>query len=176
MAILLTGAIQRFIMLYIKQYDIQHKCRMSRKVKMKKKLIGIELRSLNNLIMRKVENSSAKEQIDSITGTNGWIIGFLAENADREIYQKDLEKQFSITRSTVSKVLILMEKKGLVERRSVPHDARLKKLVLTEKAWKISELMIDDVTRMEETLTKGFTEAELEYFYRCIQRMKNNIQ
>lgn len=126
--------------------------------------------------MRKIENSSSKKQIDSITGMNGWIIGFLAENADKDIYQKDLEEQFSITRSTVSKVLILMEKKGLIERHGVPHDARLKKLVLTEKAWKISKLMIDDAIRMEETLTNGFTEEELDYLYSCIQRMKNNIQ
>ena len=145
-------------------------------VKMKKKLIGLELRSLNNLIMRKVENSPCKKEIDSITGTNGWIIGFLAKNADKEIYQKDLEEQFSITRSTASKVLILMEKKGLIERRGVPHDARLKRLALTEKAWKISELMINDAARIENTLTKGFTEEELEYLYSCIQRMKSNIQ
>jgi DNA-binding MarR family transcriptional regulator len=143
---------------------------------LEKKLIGLELRCLNNLMMRKVENSPIKRRIESITGTNGWIIGFLAANADKEIYQKDLEKQFSITRSTASKVLILMEKKGLIERRGVPHDARLKKLVLTEKAWKISELMIDDAARMEQTLTKGFTEEELEYFCSCIQRMKNNIR
>jgi DNA-binding MarR family transcriptional regulator len=143
---------------------------------MKKKSIGLELRSLNNLIMRHVENSANKKQADSITGTNGWIIGFLAENADKEIYQKDLEEQFSITRSTASKVLILMEKKGLIERHSVPHDARLKKLILTERARKVSELMIEDATQMEEKITRGFTSEELEYLLNCIQRMKNNIQ
>ena len=141
-----------------------------------KKLIGFELRSLNNLIMRTVENSPIKNQIDSITGTNGWIIRFLAENADKEIYQKDLKEQFSITRSTASKVLILMEKNGLIERHSVSHDARLKKLTLTEKAREISGLMIEDANRFEKTLTKGFTEEELEYLYSCIQKMKNNIQ
>ncbi len=143
---------------------------------MEKKPIGCELRSLNNLIMRKIENSSFKKQIESITGTNGWIIGFLAENADKEIYQKDLEEQFSITRSTASKVLILMEKKGLIKRCSVPHDARLKKLALTEKAWEISELMIENANQFEKTLTRGFTEDELEHLYSYIQRMKNNIQ
>lgn len=143
---------------------------------MKKKLIGQELRSLNNLITRYIENSGNKKQADSITGTNGWIIGFLIENADKEIYQKDLEEQFSITRSTASKVLILMEKKGLIERRSVPYDARLKKLVLTEKAQKVSELIIDDAARVEEKLTKGFTDKELEYLQSCINKMKDNIQ
>lgn len=142
----------------------------------KRKLIGLELRSLNNLIMRHFENSEVKKRVDSITGTNGWIIGFLADNADKDIYQKDLEEQFSITRSTASKVLILMEKKGLIERHGVPHDARLKKLVLTEKAKEISKLMKEEATKMEEILTKGFTKEELDILYNFIQRMKKNIQ
>jgi len=143
---------------------------------MKDKSIGLELRSLNNLIKRRIDNSSAKKEIDSITGTNGWIIGFLAENADKDIYQKDLEEQFSITRSTASKVLILMEKKGLIERNGVPHDARLKKLTLTEKASKASELMIEEGKQLEVTLTKGFSKEELEFLFDCIHRMKNNVQ
>ncbi|MFT3983613.1 MAG: MarR family winged helix-turn-helix transcriptional regulator [Lachnospiraceae bacterium] len=143
---------------------------------MKKRLIGFELRSLNNLMMRKVENSPIKEQVDSITGTNGWIIGFLAENADKDIYQKDLEEKFSITRSTASKVLILMEKKGLIERQGVPHDARLKKLVLTEKAWTVSKLMIAHAEQMEQMLIQGFEKEEVEYLYHAIQKMKNNVQ
>jgi len=142
----------------------------------KRKSIGVELRSLNNLIRRTFENSGHKKQIDSITGRNGWIIGFLADNSDRDIYQKDLEEQFTITRSTVSKVLILMEKKGLIERHSVPHDSRLKKLVLTEKAWEISKLMKEDGVKMEETLTEGFTKEELEFLYTYIQRMKDNMK
>jgi len=142
----------------------------------KRKSMGIELRSLDNLIRRTFENSGHKKQIDSITGRNGWIIGFLADNPDKDIYQKDLEEQFTITRSTVSKVLILMEKKGLIERHSVPHDSRLKKLVLTEKAREISKLMKEDGAKMEETLTEGFTKEELESLYTYIQRMKDNMK
>ncbi len=143
---------------------------------MKKRTIGLELRSLNNIIMRYVENSAHKKKVDAITGTNGWIIRYLAENADRDVYQRDLEEEFSITRSTASKVLILMEQKGLVERQSVSHDARLKKLVLTEKSWKVSDLMKQDGRMIEETLTKGFTEEELQNLHDYIARMKNNIK
>jgi DNA-binding MarR family transcriptional regulator len=145
-------------------------------MEMNRKPIGIELRSLENLIMRKFVKTDRKEQIDSVTGTNGWIIGFLADNADKDIYQKDLEEQFTITRSTVSKVLILMEKKGLIERHGVPNDSRLKKLVLTDKAWKVSESMKEHGDKIEAALTKGFTEEQLEAFYSYIQRMKDNIK
>ena len=140
------------------------------------KKIGLELRSLNHLIMRYMDKTSHKKQIDAVTGTNGWIIGFLAENSDKDVYQKDLEEKFTITRSTASKVLNLMVKKGLVERHSVAHDARLKKLVLTEKAQKLSELMKEDAKKMESCLTNGFSERELEALTAFIQKMKANIQ
>ena len=62
--------------------------------------IGFEIRSLYNLIMRTIEKVFDGKEADGITATNGWIIGFLAANPDREIYQRDLEAEFSITRST----------------------------------------------------------------------------
>jgi len=143
---------------------------------MKRKSVGMELRSLNNLLKRKFDDFAERNQIESVTGTNGWIIRFLDENADKDIYQKDLEAQFTITRSTVSKVLILMEKKGLVERHGVPQDSRLKKLVLTDKARKITALMKEYGNKTEQTLTGGFTPEELETLYGYIQRMKDNLR
>lgn len=59
---------------------------------------------------------------------------FLARNRGREIYQHTIEQKFCITRSTASRVLALMEKKGLIARESVEHDARCKRIVLTDKA------------------------------------------
>lgn len=44
----------------------------------------------------------------------------------RIIFQKDLETEFCIGRSTVTNILNLMEKKGFVRRESVSYDARLK--------------------------------------------------
>ena len=135
--------------------------------------IGIELRYLNNLIRRYVDNKLHKKYIDSVTGTNGWIIGYIADHGD--VYQKDLETEFGITRSTASKVVSLMVQKGLIEHRSVPQDARLKKLVLTDKALELSKLMNQDHEAVEKTLKKGFTEEELVNLPSYIGRMKQNI-
>ncbi len=137
--------------------------------------IGFEIRSLYNLIMRTIEKVFDGKEADGITATNGWIIGFLAANPDREIYQRDLEAEFSITRSTASKVLMLMEKKGLIERKRVPHDARLKRLTLTEKAKKISQQKIVGIKAFEQLLTKGLTCEEQDFLHACIQKMKENL-
>lgn len=139
--------------------------------------IGLELRTLNNLIRRYFDFSSHKNEVETITGNNGWIIGYLGDNAEvgKDIYQKDIEDYFNITRSTVSNVLSLMEQKGLIQRQAVGQDARLKKIVLTDKAKEIKGLMKEDVERLEHTLKNGFTDEELKTLYEYIQRMKKNI-
>lgn len=63
---------------------------------------------------------------------HGWILRYLYEHQDAEIYQKDIEKYFGICRSGVTNIIQALEKKGLVYRASVASDARLKKVMLTE--------------------------------------------
>lgn len=137
--------------------------------------IGREIHALDNLVRRCFEFSSHKKEVETITGNNGWIIGYLSKNEGKDIYQKDIEDHFAITRSTVSKVLQLMEQKGLIQRQSVAHDARLKKIILTEKAKKVQNFMQEDLETMERTITNGFTEEELETLFSYFQRMKKNI-
>lgn len=142
---------------------------------MRKERIGIEFRSLSNLIRRFFEFSSHKKEIVNVTGNNGWIIGYLADNLNRDIYQKDIEEHFTITRSTASKVLSRMEQNGLIQRQTVTQDARLKKIVLTPAALKIRNIMLEDEEKLERTLTKGFTGEEIELLLSYIKRMKKNI-
>ncbi|KOA38669.1 MarR family transcriptional regulator [Bifidobacterium breve MCC 0476] len=96
-------------------------------------ILSIEMRAVTKAVDRYLGESmplSAKET----TGGNAHIIMFLARNRNREIYQHTIEQKFCITRSTASRVLALMEKKGLIARESVAHDARCKRIVLTDKA------------------------------------------
>ncbi len=122
-----------------------------------------------------MENKANKKYVDNITGTNGWIIGYISDHSDRDIYQRDLEEEFSITRSTASKVVNLMVRKGLIVRQSVTHDARLKKLVLTDKALDIAKLMDQDGENLEKTLRQGFSDDEIETLHRFLERLKKNL-
>ena len=140
------------------------------------KFISTRLRGLSPRIHRFFENSPNKKKIDSITGTHGWIIAFLSCNRDRDIFQKDVEREFDVTRSTASKVIDLMEQKDLVRRERVSRDARLKKLVLTQKAESIAELFEKDRTLLEETLTMGFNEDEKKLLCEFITRMNDNLK
>lgn len=140
--------------------------------------IGIELRRLNNAVRRYFERSSTVlKELDNLTCSNKWIMGYFfdEEQKGRDVFQRDLEENFGITRSTVSKVLALLEKKGLISRESVSHDARLKKIVLTEKSREIERTMRCEGEEMEEHLTSGFSPEELKALFGYLERMKENM-
>lgn len=140
------------------------------------KNIGVQLRSLSNVIMRYIEQRARARSCDLLTGSNGWILDYLLQNADREVYQRELEEEFSITRSTASKVVHLMEKKGLVERRPAAHDARMRKLALTVKAGTLALEMRSVSENLSQILMRDFAPEEIDNLYEYIERMKKNLR
>ncbi len=136
--------------------------------------ISGEIRCLANKIRRKIENMEAIIKLDELSGTNGFIIGFI-ERTKGPVFQKDLEKEFGITRSTASKVLTLMEKKELIVRKSVAHDARLKQIILTEKALELNRDVVRQIDNFDQKLFRGFKEEEIKIFAEYMKRISLNM-
>lgn len=144
---------------------------------MEGKHIGHEIKVLSNLLKRRMGNSKVIADTDKLTGTHGYMIGYLYVNGSKgDIFQRDLEEEFSIRRSTATGILQLMEKNGLVLRETVEYDARLKKLVLTPKAIAIHEAVVKEFDKLESELSAGLTQEELDTFYRIINKMKKNME
>ena len=139
--------------------------------------IGAELRRLSNLSCRYFERQAGKRQTEAITGTNGWIIGYIGRREERGevVYQHDLESRFGITRSTASKVVSLMAQKGLVEQLSVEGDRRKKQLRLTRKAREVTQMMNEDRRHFEQMLRRGFSTEDLEMLFSFLDRLHANL-
>lgn len=137
--------------------------------------IGIVVRCLNNQIGRYVSAAAAKEFGDSATAVHGWVVRYLYDNRDRDVFQRDLETRFSVRRSTMTSILQLMEKKGLIVKESVPTDARLKKLILTSKAMDIQERMRREIATLEEQMRHGISEEELALFLAIAEKIGHNL-
>ncbi len=139
------------------------------------KSIGFELRTLHILLKRDFEKRKPRE-LDNTSGVHGWAMGYFYENRHRDIFQKDFEEHFNIRRSTATKMLQLMEKNGFITRQSVESDARLKKIVMTEKAMDMHKKVLSSLTEREIILEKGITPRELETFYRVCDKIKKNLE
>lgn len=143
---------------------------------MKRERIGYEISHCSRLIRRYMDANALKSYVDEMTGTHGRALGYFYRNRNRDIFQKDFEKEFDIRRSTASCILSLMEKNGLIERKSVPSDARLKKIVLTEKALQLHQMVDDAFCKMEEDISQGITDEEKQTLFNIIEKINNNIE
>ncbi len=138
----------------------------------KKQHVGGRVHMLSNLIHRRLDETMPPE----VTGVHGRIIGFLSRHADRDMFQRDVEAEFHLRRSTASGILQRMEKNGLVRRESVPQDARLKKLVLTPKAVALHADIHARIDEMEARLTRDVSREEVEQFCATLEKFQRNLE
>ncbi len=143
---------------------------------MKDRRIGFELHRSSRIVKRYMDNDASKSYVERITGTHGRVIGYLYNNRHRDIFQKDFEKEFDIRRSTASKILSLMEGNDLIKRESVSYDARLKRIVLTEKALEVQSVVEAAFSKMEEKIKEGISEEELTVFFRVLDKVNKNME
>ena len=92
--------------------------------------LSTEIYALGNAMWRRLGEHMREAELSDVTPMHATIIGYLMEHG--ETYQRDLETEFQVNRSTVTKIVQVMERKGYIRREAVPQDGRLKQLVLTE--------------------------------------------
>ncbi len=138
--------------------------------------IGFVIRCLDHVLRRNLEADVKADEIDEITLMHGWIIRYLYENRENDIFQKDIEKNFAIGRSSVTGIIQIMEKKGFIRRESVAHDARLKKVTLTEKGIKSHRRIEELITLQNEKMARGIEEEDLQVFLRVVEQIRANLE
>ncbi len=137
--------------------------------------IGHMIRELNGAFKKKFITCGMAAGLDEVTLMHGWIMGYLYHNQERAIYQKTIESDFYIKRSTVTTILQLMEKKGYIRRAAVEGDARLKQIFLTEQGKEIAARTKGMIEDMESTVIEGIAEDKLDIFYEVAQKLVTNM-
>ncbi len=133
------------------------------------------IKAVSNAIRRKLEGINIEDKY-GLTGGESAIMGYLLENTDRPMYQKDIEEEFHIRRSSATRALQIMERKGIIVRQSEPHDGRLKRLVLTDGAMEIGRDVGDMIAETEQRMLAGIDGRELELFLDICDRICRNVE
>lgn len=138
--------------------------------------LGYRIKTLSNLMKRNMDKHFGPQH-DRATMMQTWIIGFvqLRDSEGKDTFQKDIEEEFSINRSTTSEMLTLMSKRKLIKRVPVDYDGRLKKIVLTQKSLEIHEWINQTMIQLHEKLTNGLSSEEIEIFMDITEKMIRNL-
>lgn len=140
-----------------------------------RRIVGYEIKTLENLITRKILATAKDAGYPALTTVQIRIMRYLFVNRNKEIYQKDIEKNFVIRRSTASGIIDTMVKNGMLERINSDLDLRTKKIVLTDKYIDQIDLLENMINLFQDNLLQGINEQELNTFFSVIDKMKDNL-
>ena len=138
---------------------------------MKNDDIGFYLRKLNNYLQKYSHLAYNRKDLKECSLSNLWVIDYVTDNSDKDIYQKDIEAEFSINRATASKMLFLMEEKKFISRISSSEDRRLKKIVILPEGRKLKEICLAFRKEMEQELTSALSEEEIKFLKKILRKM-----
>lgn len=145
--------------------------------KLKNMHMGRLIHMLSHQMKRDASSIVSTIQNDELTIMQKHVLKFiLLESLHRNLYQKDIEEEFQIRKSTVTGILKLMEKHGYICRESVQKDARLKKVVPTAKAEALRPSIMEHIRHAEMNLTQGISEEDILICKKALCQMYHNLE
>ena len=79
-------------------------------------------------------------------------------------------------KADVSRMVGILEKKGLVRKETVGANAYRARLLLTDEGKQAAEHVQQRAALAVELAGSGMTEADREVFYRCLEKIASNLQ
>ncbi|MRN53946.1 MarR family winged helix-turn-helix transcriptional regulator [Paenibacillus monticola] len=124
--------------------------------------IGMKVRSMANTRLSEL----------GLNAQQGQMMGYIFENQDEGVIQKDLAIHFNRTGATITSMLQGLEKKGYIKRVIPKDNERQKKIYLLKKGTDLVEEFDEIFMEVEKSITKGLTEEESETFMKLLIKVK----
>lgn len=145
---------------------------------MEKKQMGIAfiLRVLHNQTKAVIRRGIPRDDSGPRSQLQGGILGYLYDHREEAVYQRDVEKEFRISRATATNTLQVMEKNGLIIRKNQDKDGRLKRILLTREAEAKQEMVRAYMRKLDERMLEGLTEDDRLQLYGYLRTIWANLE
>ena len=114
------------------------------------KKAALEFDKISNAVLDKYDLTTAQYK----------VMKYLYEEAENGVRIVDLEKYYSTSHPTTIGIVQNLEKKGLVEYKDNPNNARSRFIIPTDKAMELKDELEVVGNELEEELTKNLSEKE----------------
>lgn len=142
----------------------------------RKRYVSFTVRTIHNLARDIICKTAHPSEHAPKTQLQGGILGYLYHHQETPVYQKDIEREFKISRATVTNTLQVMEKNGLIIRKSETKDARLKRIIMTEESKADHARFEEHVEMMNERMLRGLKEEEAERLKDYLDVVMRNLE
>jgi len=144
--------------------------------KEREKKVSFILRELHNQIRCIIHKSAPRFAKGPKSQLQGGILGYLYDHREQPVYQRDLEKEFRVSRATATNTLQVMERDGLIVRQAMDKDARLKRIQMTQEAYANHQQIESHMEKVDSRMLEGLSEAEVAELYRLLWILHGNLE
>jgi DNA-binding MarR family transcriptional regulator len=134
--------------------------------------VGYTINIIANLLKRELNDEFKREGVE-VMAEQWALLLRLQERAGMN--QLELARATSRDNASVTRSLVVLEKKQLVERQQVDQDRRDKYLALTPAGQQLVPRMIVCAQQVLDRATHGMTPEEITLFNQIVRKMINNL-
>lgn len=127
--------------------------------------IGMKIRGMANTRLSEL----------GLNTQQGQMMGYIFENQDKGVIQKDLADHFNRTGATITSMLQGLEKKGYIKREIPKENERQKRIYLLKKGSDLVEEFDEIFMEVENSITRCLTEEESETFMKLLIKVKTTM-
>jgi len=91
---------------------------------------------------------------------------------EKEVNQTKIAELLGKDKTTISRSLNSLEKKGLIKKSEISGDKRSNKVELTQTGEKILDDTIEEVSSYRESLNEKLTKEEIEAFFKILDKLE----
>lgn len=134
------------------------------------KPIGLLIHHLH-LIQRQMLNQ-VFEELD-LTSSQAFTLIHVIKSHRKNllICQKDIEKAMEISNPTVTGILNRLEQKELIQRVPGKKDARIRNIIVTQKALELDKILQKKFQEVEKSLVSSLDDEQQHIFHEMLQKI-----
>jgi MarR family transcriptional regulator, organic hydroperoxide resistance regulator len=120
------------------------------------------------------EASEAAFQRHGVRSGQQWILRRLWDEDGQT--PGEIARQLELSTPTVTKAAMRMEAAGLIDRRPDPRDARLVRLVLSERGRALEKTIAEEMAQLARRSLATLTEDEVKALVAALTAIRRNLQ
>lgn len=138
------------------------------------KNIGYEIGKTSSYIRVAVIKLLKEAGITQVTNEQFGIL-FLLSQQDG-LYQRQLSVLLSKDRPNISRMIDILDKKGLVTRRTHPDNKRISKAYITEAGLELVKLLLPYKNAFKEKICKDIKDEEMDICFSVLAKIRKNLE
>lgn len=133
----------------------------------------LDLFQVIGLKLKKKADESIKEL--GLNAQQGKIIGYIYENQETELIQRDLADRFHLRGASITGMLQGLEQRGFIERKIPVNNERQKNIYVLPKAVELIDDFNESFQKVEDEIVQVLTEEEKQILKELLIKINERI-